>query len=66
MTFHLDQILFLMDAEMEIVWQTDKPNGQPRRCVSRDKAKKEIGFEPTITLDEGLKQTIDWYQSNFA
>ena len=54
-------ILKLMNSDLEIKWETEKPNGQPRRCVSIDKAKREIGFKPSVTLKEGLKKTIDWY-----
>jgi len=60
------KLLILMDADLEIVWETDKPNGQPRRCVSSERAKQEIGFEPRMTLDEGLKRTIDWNESNLS
>jgi len=59
-------LLELMNAELDIVWQTDKPNGQPRRCVSIEKAKQKIGFQPQIDLKEGLKRTIDWYESTIA
>jgi GDP-L-fucose synthase len=60
------KIVDLMNADVEIKWLTDKPNGQPRRCVSIEKAKNEIGFEPQVNLDEGLKQTIDWYVSKIS
>lgn len=54
-------ILKLMDTNIEIKWETDKPNGQPRRCVSIEKAKKVIGFEPKTSMEEGLRKTIAWY-----
>jgi nucleoside-diphosphate-sugar epimerase len=38
------------------------PNGQPRRCVSFEKALKEIDFEPKISLEEGIKKTIEWFK----
>jgi GDP-L-fucose synthase len=60
------KIIHLMDADIDIVWDIEKPNGQPRRCISIERARKEIGFEPKIDLDDGLKQTIDWYVSNFS
>jgi len=40
---------------------TDSPN---RRCPKIDKAKKELGYEPKVSLDEGLESTILWYQEN--
>jgi len=51
----------LMDYGGSIVWDTSKPNGQPRRCVSNQRAEKEIGFKPQVGLEEGLKKTIDWF-----
>lgn len=55
------KIIELMNADVKIHWDTNKPNGQPRRCVSIDKAKMEIGFMPRISLEKGLKKTIDWF-----
>ena len=60
------KIIYLMDADIDIVWDIEKPNGQPRRCISIERARKEIRFEPKIDLDDGLKQTIDWYVSNLS
>ena len=60
------KIINLMDADVEITWDVEKPNGQPRRCISIDRARKEIGFEPKIEFDDGLKQTINWYVSNLS
>ncbi len=45
----------------EIIWDTFKPDGQPRRCLDVTKARKEFGFEATTDFREGLKRTIDWY-----
>ena len=47
----------------EIVWDSTKPDGQPRRKLNVDRARKEFGFESTITFEEGLRHTIDWYES---
>jgi GDP-L-fucose synthase len=55
-------IMKLMDIDLEIKWNTMMPNGQIRRCVSYEKARKEIGFEPKTTLEEGLRKTIHWFQ----
>jgi GDP-L-fucose synthase len=44
-----------------IVWDTTKPDGQPRRRLDVEKAKKEFGFEAKTKFEEGLKRTIDWY-----
>ncbi|HAF60951.1 MAG TPA: GDP-fucose synthetase [Anaerolineaceae bacterium] len=45
-------------------WNTTKPNGQPRRCLDTTRAKEYFGFEAHMSFEEGLKQTIAWYQDN--
>ncbi|MCK4488886.1 MAG: GDP-L-fucose synthase [Anaerolineales bacterium] len=47
-----------------IVWDTSKPNGQPRRALDTTRAKEYFGFEAEMHFEEGLRQTIDWYQEN--
>tara|TARA_Y100001949_G_C15941100_1_gene310211 strand:- start:236 stop:1165 length:930 start_codon:yes stop_codon:yes gene_type:complete len=54
----------LMKFDGKIIWDSSKPNGQPRRCVSNQRAKESFGFEPKITLNIGLQKTIDWYNAN--
>ena len=46
-----------------IMWDTSKPDGQPRRCLDTSKAKREFGFEANTGLREGLEKTIDWYKN---
>jgi GDP-L-fucose synthase len=48
----------------KIVWDATKPNGQPRRCLSTERAKKEFGFTANKELTAGLRETIDWYRSH--
>lgn len=48
----------------EIVWDTTKPDGQPRRCLDVSRAKKELGFMASTPLEEGLAKTIHWYESH--
>jgi len=45
-----------------IRWDTNKPNGQPRRCLNTSRAEKEFGFRAVKDFREGLKETIDWYR----
>ena len=52
-------IIKLMNANLKISWDVNKPNGQPKRCVSIEKAKNKIGFQPKVSLEDGLKLTID-------
>ena len=54
----------LMGFTGEIVWETDKPNGQPRRCLDTDRAKQAFGFEAQVNFEQGLKNTIEWYRQN--
>lgn len=54
----------LMEFDGELVWETDKPNGQPRRCLDTTKAKETFGFTAKMNLREGLKRTIEWYREN--
>jgi GDP-L-fucose synthase len=46
----------------EIVWDTSKPDGQPRRCLDVTRAKVEFGFEAKMDFKQGLKKTIEWYR----
>lgn len=54
----------LMGFDGELVWQTDKPNGQPRRCLDTSKAKELFGFTANMDLKQGLKNTIEWYRQH--
>ena len=48
----------------KIIWDTEKPDGQPRRCLNTSRAKKEFGFEAATSFEAGLKETIEWYIAN--
>ncbi|MBL1174029.1 GDP-L-fucose synthase family protein [Pantanalinema sp. GBBB05] len=56
----------LMQFDGEIIWQTEQPNGQPRRCLDTTRAKAAFGFTAEIGLREGLEQTIAWYRRHAA
>ena len=60
----VELICELMNFEGEIVWETDQPNGQPRRCLDTSKAKAAFEFTAQIDLRQGLKNTIDWYKNH--
>jgi GDP-L-fucose synthase len=45
-----------------IVWDTTKPDGQPRRRLDTTKAEKYFGFKAKTDFREGLKKTIEWYK----
>jgi len=48
----------------ELVWDTGKPNGQPRRCLDTKRAKQLFGFDAAVRLGTGVQKTIAWFQSN--
>jgi GDP-L-fucose synthase len=56
------QIAQLIGYTGEIVWDTSKPNGQPRRRLATDEAKRLLGFESTTSLHDGLMATIASYR----
>lgn len=48
----------------DIVWDTTKPNGQPRRCLDTSRAQRYFGFRARHGLREGIAKTIVWYLAN--
>lgn len=48
----------------EIIWDTSKPNGQPRRALDTQKAREYFDFEAQMPFKEGLRRTIAWYREN--
>ena len=60
----VELICELMEFKGELIWETDKPNGQPRRCLDTEKAKELFGFTAEVDFKVGLKNTIDWYRQN--
>jgi GDP-L-fucose synthase len=46
------------------VWDTTKPNGQPRRALDTSRAEACFGFRAGTNFEEGLRRTIDWYRQN--
>ncbi len=49
-----------------IVWDTSKPNGQPRRKLDTTRARERFGFEARTPFEEGLRRTIAWYERQRA
>lgn len=54
----------LMEFDGAIVYETDKPNGQPRRCLDTERAKQAFGFVAQIDFKQGLRNTINWYRQH--
>jgi GDP-L-fucose synthase len=61
----VELIAKLTNFKGEIIWDTSKPDGQPRRMLDTSKAFKEFGFKAKTTFEEGLRKTIDWYTREF-
>lgn len=60
------KIAELTGFEGRFVWDTSKPDGQPRRSLDTSRAFEEFGFRAQTDFDTGLKETIDWYRSQAA
>lgn len=60
----VELICELMGFQGELVWETDQPNGQPRRCLDTRLAKEKFGFVANVDLRQGLQNTIEWYRKN--
>jgi GDP-L-fucose synthase len=46
----------------ELVWDTSKPNGQPRRSLDTSRAEEYFGFRAQTNFEDGLRKTIKWYR----
>ena len=57
-----EKIRSMVGFEGELVWDTTKPDGQPRRCLDTSRAAELFGFRAQVGFDEGLKRTIDWWR----
>lgn len=60
----VEKIAELTGFTGELVWDTSKPNGQPRRALNTDKAAELFGFRAQVQFEEGLKRTVRWYREN--
>ncbi len=55
----------LMGGSFDIIWDTSKENGQPRRVLNIQRAKDEIDFSPKTSIKDGLMKTINFYRANY-
>jgi GDP-L-fucose synthase len=58
----VEVILENVDDKPEVIWDTTKPSGDKIRVMNVDRA-KSLGYNPSISLKEGIKETIDWYRN---
>ncbi len=56
------RIIKISGVKRRIKLDTTRPDGSPRRNSDNRKAQKKIGFKARVSLDEGLKKTIEWYR----
>lgn len=57
-------ILELTDSNSDIVYKPRPPQDPQQRCPDISKATEELGWEPNISLQDGLKQTIAYFVNN--
>lgn len=57
-------IIKFIGYEGKLVWDTTKPNGQPRRGLDVSRARELIGWEAKTKFEDGLRRTIDWFMEN--
>jgi GDP-L-fucose synthase len=57
----IETIAQLVGFSGKITWDTSKPDGQPRRCLDVERARREIGFVAKTSFRDGLQKTIAWF-----
>lgn len=60
----VEKIKNLVGYTGNIIWDTEKPDGQPRRMLDVSRAREKFGYMATTNFDVGLKETITWYQEH--
>lgn len=59
-----EMIVRLTGFEGRLVWDTSKPNGQPRRGLDVTRARERFGWTAQVPFEEGLRRTISWFREN--
>lgn len=62
----VEMIATLTGFEGSIAWDSSRPDGQPRRKLNVERARRAFGFEAEVGLEEGLRNTVAWYASHTA
>jgi GDP-L-fucose synthase len=60
----METIARLTGFEGKLVWDTSKPNGQPRRGLDTTRALERFGWKAKMPFEAGIKRTIDWFKAN--
>jgi len=59
----VDRIVTLTGYRGSVMWDATKPDGQPRRKLNAERARREFGFTAQVDFTQGLRRTIEWYLS---
>jgi GDP-L-fucose synthase len=59
-----EMVCHLTGFSGKLVWDTSKPNGQPRRGLDVSRAENLFGFHASTSFEAGLRRTVDWYKEN--
>jgi GDP-L-fucose synthase len=59
-----EMVMRMTGFEGKLIWDTSKPNGQPRRGLDVTRAYERFGWRTQVSFEEGLRRTIAWYQQN--
>lgn len=57
----VDRIVAETGYQGRVEWDTSKPDGQPRRRLDVERARREFGFEASVPFADGLRRTVQWY-----
>tara|TARA_B100000287_G_scaffold425523_1_gene471959 strand:+ start:811 stop:1764 length:954 start_codon:yes stop_codon:yes gene_type:complete len=60
----VETILKVTKETPTVEWDASKPTTIPFRAVSTKRIKSELGFEPSYTFEDGMRETIEWYLKN--
>jgi GDP-L-fucose synthase len=54
----------LVGFQGRIVWDSSKPDGQPRRSLDTTRAAEKFGFRARVPFEQGLRETVEWYREH--
>jgi nucleoside-diphosphate-sugar epimerase len=56
----VDILKGVMEFDGRVVWDSSRPDGQPRRCLNTSRAWDELGWKAETSLEEGLRRTVEY------
>ena len=59
----VDTILKVTGKTPDVQWDNSKPTTIPFRACSTERIEKELGFKPNYTFEQGIRETIEWYEN---